>query len=157
MKQPDFALTQGWWYPAILGSVLLLFMIFMPKRLSWREIYITFSLIGYIVWTVDMTLAAPLDIFDIGHPKKEGLPEILLFSVIPSCLSVIYLNYYSQEKKWFYVVLFVVVSLILEWVTVKVGLMELKLWKTWWSTPVHFVAYAYFLPWHLKFIRRNQA
>jgi hypothetical protein len=41
----DFALTQGWWYPAILGSVLLLIVIFMPKRINWKEIYITFVLL----------------------------------------------------------------------------------------------------------------
>jgi hypothetical protein len=154
--KPDFALTQGWWYPAVLSLILLLFVIFMPKRISWKEIYITFGVIGFIVWMTDMTLAVPFDIFDLGNPKKEGLPEILLFGIIPSCLAVIFLNYYNQDKKWFWVILFVITSLILEWLTVKVGLMKLKLWKTWWSTPVHFLAYSWYLPWHLKFIRRKQ-
>lgn len=152
MKQPDFALTQGWWYPTILSSVLLLIVLTMPKkRISWKDIFITFAIIGYIVWMVDMTLAVPFDLFDLGNPKKEGLPEILLFGIIPSCLSVIDLNLYKEDKEWFWVIFFVIVSLILEWLTVKVGLM--KRWNTWWSPPVHFVAYAFFLPWLLKFIR----
>jgi hypothetical protein len=103
----------------------------------------------------DMTLAVPFDIFDLGDPKKEGLPEILLYGIIPSCLAIIYLNYYKHDKKWFYVILFVILSLTLEWLTVKVGLMQLKHWKTWWSTPVHFLTYSWYLPWHLKFIRRS--
>ncbi|MBN8203559.1 hypothetical protein [Bacillus sp. NTK034] len=155
MEQPDFALTQGWWYPAILGLVLISIVIFMSKkRICWKEIYIIFGLIGYIVWMVDITIAVPLDLFDIGDPQKEGLPELLLFGIIPSCLSVIYLNFYKNESKWFWVILFVILSLILEWLTVKVGLM--KRWNTWWSTPVHFIAYAFFLPWLLKFIKSSE-
>ncbi|MED3554187.1 hypothetical protein [Cytobacillus praedii] len=154
MKQPDFALTQGWWYPAILSVALLLIVIFMPKkRISWKEVYITFGVIGYIVWMVDMTIAAPFDLFDIGNPQKEGLPEITLFGIIPSCLSVIYLNLYEKNRKWFLVILFFFLSLIFEWLTTRVGLM--KHWNTWWSSPVHFIAYAFYLPWHIKFIRRN--
>lgn len=103
MKQPDFAFSQGWWYPAILGTALLLFILIMPKRLSWKEIYITFGIIGFIVWMVDITLAVPFDIFDIGDPKKEGISELFLYGVIPSCLSVIYLNFFTQSKKWSFV------------------------------------------------------
>ncbi|MEH7505364.1 hypothetical protein V7152_25740 [Neobacillus drentensis] len=156
MKQPDFSLSQGWWYPAILSVILLLIVFFMPKkRINWKEIYITFGVIGYIVWMIDMTIAVPFDLFDLGNPRKEGLPELTLFGIIPSCLSVIYLNFYKEEKKWFLVIFFVILSLIFEWLTTRVGLM--KHWNTWYSTPVHFVAYAFYLPWHLKFIRRNQA
>lgn len=151
--KPDFALAQGWWYPAILSSVLLLIVIFMRKKITWKEIYITFGVVGYIVWMIDMILAVPFDFFDLGNPQKEGVPELLLFGIIPSCLSVIYLNYFNPDKKWYFVIMFVILSLLLEWGTVKVGLMELKHWETWWSTPVHFVAYAFYLPWHLKYIR----
>ncbi|GIN86325.1 hypothetical protein J6TS2_27110 [Heyndrickxia sporothermodurans] len=156
MKQPDFSLNQGWWYPAFLSLILLLIVLFMPKkRMSWKEIYITFGIIGYIVWMVDMTIAVPFNLFDIGNPQKEGIPEITLFGIIPSCLSVIYLNLYKEEKKWFWVVLFVILSIVLEWLTTKVGL--IKHWKTWWSLPVHFVVYAFYLPWHLKYIRKDSA
>ncbi|GGJ81847.1 hypothetical protein GCM10007063_00330 [Lentibacillus kapialis] len=155
MIQPDFVLTQGWWYPAVLSSCLLLIVFLMPKKLSWKEIYIIFAIIGYIVWMIDIILAIPFDIFDLGDPQKEGLPEILLFGIIPSCLAVIYLNYLKQDKKWLFVFLFVVISLILEWLTVKVGLMSYNHWNTWWSTPVHLVAYAFFLPWQLTFIRKD--
>ncbi|GIN87563.1 hypothetical protein J6TS2_39490 [Heyndrickxia sporothermodurans] len=99
------------------------------------------------------TIAVPFNLFDIGNPQKEGIPEITLFGIIPSCLSVIYLNLYKEDKKWYWVTLFVILSLILEWLTTKVGLM--KHWNTWWSFPIHFLAYAFYLPWHLKFIRKN--
>jgi hypothetical protein len=155
VKHPDFALTQGWWYPAILSVVVLLIVIFMPKRrINWREIYITFGIVGYILWMVDMVTAVPLDIFDLGDPQKEGLPEITLFGIIPSCLAVIYLNVYNEEKKWILVIFFVILSLILEYGTTKVGLM--KNYNNLWSTPIHFIAYAFYLPWHLRFIRGNK-
>lgn len=154
MKQPDFSLSQGWWYPAILSVILLLIVFFMPKRLNWKEIYITFGIIGYILWMIDMTIAVPFDVFDLGDPQKEGIPELTLFGIIPSCLSVIYLNLFKEDKKWFLVIFFVITSLILEWLTTKVGLM--KNYNNLYSTPIHFVAYAFYLPWHLKFIRRNQ-
>ncbi len=35
---------------------------------------ITFGVIGYVVWMVNITIAAPFDIFDIGT-KRNGLPE----------------------------------------------------------------------------------
>lgn len=154
MKHPDFSLNQGWWYPFILSIILLLIVLFMPKkRINWIEIYITFGVIGYILWMVDMTIAVPFDLFDLGDPQKEGIPELTLFGIIPSCLSVIYLNVYKEDKRWFFVILFVFLSLLLEWITTKVGLM--KDYNTLWSTPVHFVAYTFYLPWHIKFIRRN--
>jgi hypothetical protein len=155
MKQPDFDLGQGWWYPAILGSVLFLIVLLMPKvRINWKEIYITFGIIGYIVWMIDTTIAVPFDIFDINHPKKTGLSEIILYGVIPSCLSIIYLNLYKREKKWTLVTFFVIISFILEWLTSKVGVMK-GAWQIWWSIPIFLVAYAFFLPWHLKFIRKK--
>lgn len=153
--KPDFDLAQGWWYPVIVSLVLILIILFIPKRLKSKEIYITFGIVGYIVWTVDTIIAAPFDLFDLATPTKTGLPELLLYGIIPSCLSVIYLNYYKAEKKWTYALLFVVISIILEWLTVKVGLMKLKGWNTLWSLPVHFVFYAFFLPWHIKYIRKQ--
>ena len=154
MKRPDYDLAKGWWYAALLATVLLLVILFMPKKLKWQEIYVTFPVIGYLVWLVNIQLTVPFDIFDIGTNKKQGLPELLMYGVIPSCLSIIYLNLYKQERKWKLVLLFVLLSLTLEWIAVRVGLMTLKKYHTIYSLPVHFVAYAYFLPWHLKVIRR---
>lgn len=83
MKQPDFSLSQGWWYPAILSVILLLIVFFMPKkRINSKEIYITFGVIGYIVWMIDMTIAVPFDLFDLGTHEKKGylnLPYLVLY------------------------------------------------------------------------------
>ena len=151
--KPDFALVQGWWYPAVLSVVLMLILIFMPKKIGWRSVTLIFVFVGYIVWMVDMTIAGPFDIFDIGSPKTEGLPEILLYGVIPSCLSAIYTNFYKPERKWVLVIIFVLLSFILEWLAVRIDLMKLKHWNTWWSLPIYFGAYAFFLPWLLKMVR----
>lgn len=122
----------------------------MPKRISWSRIIIVFCVIGYIVWMVDITLAIPFDLFDIGVKGKQGLPELTLCGIIPSSISVIYVNYYKEEQRWGYVAVFTTISFILEWLTVQVGLMKLIAWSTYWSLPVHFGAYAYLLPWLLQ-------
>ncbi|WP_438448203.1 hypothetical protein [Gorillibacterium sp. sgz5001074] len=154
--QPDYDLAKGWWYAALLASILIPIVIFMPKRLKLHEIYATIAVIGYVVWFVDINLAIPFDIFDIGSQGKQGLPELLLYGVIPPCLSVIYLNFYKPDHKWKLAIPFFIGSFLLEWLTVQVGLMTLKTYNTLYSLPVHFLAYAYLLPWHLRFIRRGR-
>jgi hypothetical protein len=153
----DLALSTGWWYPASLGSALLLFILLMPKKtLTWREIYITFGMIGYLVWQVDMILAVPFDLFDVGDPLKEGISEVFLYGVIPSALSVIYLNFlnlkWNWKKRWLYAIVFAGISLFLEWLAIRVGLVKLKHWNILFSIPIHLAAYILLLPWHLKFI-----
>lgn len=153
--KPNLALGEGWWYPAVLAAILIFYIILMPKRMRWREIFLVFSVIGYIVWTIDMMLAAPFDIFDIAHPEKEGLPELLLYGILPACFSVIYLNHYKEGKKWLWASAFIIASFLAEWLAVQVGIMNLKHWNTWWSLPVYFVAYGFFLPWLLRIIRKD--
>ncbi|MEH7109263.1 hypothetical protein V7083_16090, partial [Bacillus sp. JJ1764] len=60
----------------------------------------------------------------------------------------------NKDKKWLFVLFFVVLTLILEWLISKVGLMKSDHWKTWWSAPFYFIGYRYYLPWQLKFIRK---
>jgi hypothetical protein len=155
MLKPDFDLAKGWWFPAVVTAVLLLIILIMPKRLKWKEIYSTYGVVAAFVWLLDTIIAVPFDLFDIGDPLKRGLPEILLYAFIPPFLSIIFLNYYKIEKKWVYVILFVILSSIIEWLTIKVGLMKLKGWNTLWSIGVFFIFYGFFLPWHIKFIRNT--
>jgi len=67
-------------------------------KLSKQGFYLTFGVIGYFVWMVAMTIAAPSDIFDIGT-KRNGLPDLLLYGIIPSCNAIIFLNLYIPASK----------------------------------------------------------
>ncbi len=125
----------------------------MPAKLKRQEFLFHFATVGYVVWMVNITIAAPFDIFDIGT-KRDGLPELLLYGFIPSLLALIFLNFYKEGKKNISLVfLFVIISFILEYFTTKSGIMTSGIWKPWYSIPVFFIAYYFYLPWQLKFLR----
>ncbi|WP_026559844.1 hypothetical protein [Bacillus sp. J37] len=151
----NFDLAKGIWYPIVLSILLVIIIFIIPKKLSKQELYITFGVIGYVVWMVDMTIAAPFDIFDIGT-KRNGLPELLLYGIIPSCIAIIFLNLYlSTSKKKTLTIIFIVLSFILEWLAEITGIMTSKIWHAYYSIPVFTVVFFFALPWHLKFIRNR--
>lgn len=147
---------KGVWFPIILGVISFLFIIFMPKRLSWTEIYITFCVGGFFAVVLDViVMGSQLYLFDIASRHKEGLADIMSYAVAAPCYAVIFLNYYKQDKKWLYVIIFTILSVVSEWIFVKIGFMKLKGWQTWWSIPVYVAVYGLWLPWHLNLMRRR--
>lgn len=149
--------SKGIWFPITLGIVALVYIFLMPKRLTWREIYFTFGTISFVALTVDaFFMMNYLDVFDLGkEPKQEGIGDYITYGIIPSCFSIIFLNHLKKEKKWTYVFFFTLLSLLSEWMLVQVGYMKLKGWHTWWSIPVFVIAYGFWLPWHLRLIRKK--
>ncbi|MGM7722910.1 hypothetical protein [Metabacillus sp. Hm71] len=149
--------AKGIWFPITLGIISLIYIFFMPKRLTWGEIYLTFGTIGYVALIIDMFFMLNyFDVFDLGRkPMQEGIGDLLSYGVIPSCYAVIFLNHLNQEKKWIYVILFTLLSSLSEWMLVQIGYMKLKGWQTWWSIPVFIIVFGFWLPWHLKLIRKE--
>ncbi|MBT2736570.1 hypothetical protein [Bacillus sp. ISL-7] len=149
--------AKGIWFPITLGTVALIYIIFMPKRLSWREIYFIFGTTGYVAIVIDVFLMLNyLDVFDLGRdPKQEGIGDLISMGIIPSCYATIFLNYFKQEKKWIYVTLFTIVSFFSEWMLVQIGYMKLKGWHTLWSIPVFIIVFGFWLPWQLKLLRKR--
>lgn len=149
-------LAKGIWFPITLGTIALIYILFMPKRLTWKEIYLIFGSIGYVALIIDMFFMLNyFDVFDLGHnPMQEGIGDLISYGVIPSCYAVIFLNYFKQEKRWIYVTLFTLLSSLSEWMLVQVGYMKLKGWHTWWSIPVFIIVFGFWLPWHLRLIRK---
>jgi hypothetical protein len=149
--------AKGIWFPITLGTITLIYILFMPKRLTWREIYLIFGTIGYVALIIDMFFMLNyFDIFDLGrNPKQEGIGDLISYGVIPSCYAVIFLNHLKQEKKWLFVALFTLLSFLSEWMLVQVGYMKLKGWQTWWSIPVFIIVFGFWLPWHLRLIRKE--
>jgi hypothetical protein len=152
----DFS-AKGIWFPITLGIISLIYIFFMPKRLSWREIYFIFGTTGYVAITIDMFFMLNyFDVFDLGRdPKQEGIGDFISYGIIPACYAVIFLNCLKQDKKWIYVILFTLLSSLSEWMLVQVGYMKLKGWHTWWSIPVFLFVFGFWLPWQLRLIRRE--
>lgn len=149
--------AKGLWFPIALGTFTFLYMIFMPKRLSWREIYFTYGVGAFLSVTMDIVImGSQLDVFDLGDTQNEGFGDLMSYGVAAPCIAVIYLNYYKEERKWLYVALFTVLSFLSEWILVKVGFMVLKGWNTWWSLPVYIIIFGFWLPWHFKQLRKTK-
>ncbi|MDQ6595857.1 hypothetical protein E2K98_17970 [Bacillus salipaludis] len=146
--------AQGNWLPIVLSLLLFLYALFMPKKeIGWREFYVTFGLIGYIAWISDSVLGKMFDLVDFGNPKVTGIGEFLSYSLIPSSLSVIYLNYLKKTNRWMLAIIFILISTLIEWGMRKVGYMKTNGWSFIISVPLYFVVFSFLLPLHKKLIR----
>ncbi|MGM0878402.1 MAG: hypothetical protein ACQEWV_27810 [Bacillota bacterium] len=149
--------AKGLWLPVSLGIILLLYALLMPKKkISWRELYITIGVIGLLTWFADGIFSRYLDLVDFGSPKIVGIGEFITYNFVPSSLSVIYLNYLNIANKWKLVIIFTVISVLIEWAVVKVGYMKLTHWNHLFSIPIFFFVYSYILPLHFKIIKCNK-
>ncbi len=148
--------AQGLWLPLVFGAILLLFVVFMPKRqINWLGIYFTFGVIGYVGVILDINIMAEyFDLFDLGDPQKEGIGDLASYAVIPSCLAIIFLNYYDKKNKWLYVTVFTAISYFYEWSLTNSGYMKLMGWQNWYSIPVFIAVYGLWLPWHLAAMKK---
>ena len=147
--------AKGVWFPIAFGIVILIFVIFMPKRLAKKEIYFTVGVVGYVALMLDIfVFAIALDVFDLGDPQIVGVGDIISYGVVSPCIALIFLNYYKQENKWVYVSIFTAISFLYEVILVNIGYMSLHGWNSLFSIPVHIVSFGYWFPYHLKLMRR---
>ncbi|MBT2723315.1 hypothetical protein [Bacillus sp. ISL-46] len=146
--------AQGNWLPIVLSLLLFLYALFMPKKeIGWRNFYITFGIIGYFAWIADSVLGKILNVVDYGSPNLTGIDEFLSYSLIPSSLSVIYLNYLKKTNKWMLAIIFIIISTLIEWGMRKVGYEKTHGWSFFISLPLYFVVFSFLLPLHSKFIK----
>jgi len=145
--------AKGLWLPMVIAGVLLVYIIFMPKKaIGWREIYVTIGVIGLLTWIADNIFAGFCNLVDFGNGKISGIGELITYSFIPSSLAVIYLNYLTSMKKWKLVLLFVLLSLMVEGTVTAVGYMKQNHWNILFSIPIYLVVYYMYLPLHYKWI-----
>lgn len=145
--------AEGMWLPIIIACILLLYIAFMQKKaMKWREIYITIGVVGLMTWVADNIFAGFLNLVDFGDGTISGLGEMITYTFIPSSLAVIYLNYLKRDRKWNLVLLFMLLSLIVEGTVTAIGYMKQNHWNLLFSIPIYFIVYYYYLPWHQKWI-----
>ncbi|MDF2572387.1 MAG: hypothetical protein K0R55_3991 [Sporomusa sp.] len=77
--------AQGIWLPLTFCAIVLLFVIFMPKRqINWPGIYLTFGVIGYVGVILDINIMGQyFDLFDLGAPVKEGIGDFSVLRYYP--------------------------------------------------------------------------
>ncbi|MET1247461.1 hypothetical protein ABWW58_01560 [Sporolactobacillus sp. STCC-11] len=146
--------SKGVWFPITLSILLLLFTLFMKKKqLTWREIYLTYGVFGFIAWMFDTITGNVFDFYDVGNPSITGLGDFMGFSFIPSSLAAIYLNFRTERNKWFMVTLFTAISLFIHWGIQWSGYFKSKGWNSIVSLVIFIIAYWLIVPLHLRIMR----
>jgi len=148
--------AKGLWFP-VTASILfaLTVLIISKKHISWREIYITFGIVGFVTWFSDGLIARELDLFDIGDTNKAGIGDVLSYTFIPTSLAILYLNYLTKNNKWKLTLCFTLIALLIEFGMVYVGYLKFKGWNWLASIIVFLLAFGFLLPIHIKLIRKE--
>jgi hypothetical protein len=145
--------ARGVWFPIIAGIIIIIFVIFMPKKLTKKEIYVTYGVVGYVALILDVwVMATVLDLFNLGNPDKVGIGDMISYAIVSPSLAVIFINFYKKDKKWLYVLVFSLISFLYEATLVRVGYMESRGWSAFYSIPIFIISYRFWFPWHLRFI-----
>lgn len=149
---------QGAWLVYTLGALLLLGAAAGNRTLSRSEWYVTFGVISFLAWMGDIAFFFLLDLLDSGDPAIGGIPDIIMFSVAPSSIAILYLNALQRfGRRLLLSILFTGASLAMEYALVRSGFLIEKGWKVWYSPPFYLPFFLLFLPWHLSFIRSSRA
>ncbi|MHC8969213.1 CBO0543 family protein [Priestia aryabhattai] len=125
------------WILVYIFFIILNFIAyFVPKRLYRIEIYSTtlFALLFGIVVDLILNLHYGLyGYFDRGFQWRGLIGEFLSF--IP--ISILFLNYYPLHKSYksqlFYILIWSVISTIIEWLMLKTEFFNEYEWELWYS------------------------
>lgn len=145
--------ARGAWLVYSLGTLLVLLALFLKRRLTWREYYVTFGIMSAAGWLGNTVLFLQLDILDSGDPFILGIADIIVFTVAPSSIALLYLNFYKPNIKWVISILFTLLAVVMEYCLTAVGFFTQRGWHVWYSIPLYFVLFFFFLPWHLRYVR----
>ncbi len=115
-------------------------VIAMPKRLPWSEQYACalFALLFNIL--VDMFFDVGYNFYGYFSKGADWQTLIFLFGVFPP-LSMIFLNFYPEHRRWFakvlYVLMWVGISVFYEWLSLTSGLLYYNQWRLWYSAVMY--------------------
>ncbi|MCM3576383.1 MULTISPECIES: hypothetical protein [Mesobacillus] len=137
----------------VLIALLIIFTIFMPKRLTVKENIIMFPIIGYFAWTAHTVFGMMLDFVDFGPTKKVELTDWALVTFIPPLLGILFLNF-KTSKYMIYVVIWTISSFLIELLLDIFGYMKHSEWIIWYSIPTYLLAY-FSLHWFFQRVIRS--
>ncbi|AUJ27010.1 MULTISPECIES: hypothetical protein [Virgibacillus] len=147
--------SKGIWFPITISIILVLTILFIPKKhITWKELYATFGIVAFITWLSDSLVARTLDLIHLADPKTAGLAEILVYTFVPSSLAILFINYYTHKNKWFLVVVFTIISALLEWTMVHLDYLKYTGWNPFVSIAAYIIAFGFLVPLHVKLLRK---
>lgn len=136
-------------------AITILIIWFMPKRITRKEIYITWGWIAAITVYSDLVFGLILDLYDFVEPEMNFL-DLLLQATLPPSFGIIFINFLPRKRRQFiaYLVAVVIISLFYEWLSLLTGYLVYKGWKLWYSAPFYLFGMIY-LRWHLSYLRKH--
>lgn len=152
LKRLDFR-AKGSWFIYVTGSILFSLSIYTTKNITNREWMILFSMVGFYGWMANVILFFILDLMDSGDPSIGGVPDIFMFVIGPASMAILFLN---QPKKVIRILIFSLISYLIEYCLARLGFLKLKGWKPYYSIPFYLLIFAFVLPWILNIIRNNK-
>jgi hypothetical protein len=134
--------------------VNVLIILFMPKRLTRKEIYITWGILAAISLAFDDGIGTALNMYYILKPGVT-VRDVFFQATVPPLFGIIFSNFMPVKLTRFivYLVFWAVGSLLYEWLAIRFHYMTNIRWTLWYSAPVYLLTFL-FLRWHLRFIRK---
>lgn len=144
-----------WWLPYGALVINLLVLWFMPKRLTNKEIYVTWFVIAMINLSSDWVLTRYLNFYELNGGGFQLRIHILEWTLGAS-YGIIYLNFMPKKihRTTLYIAAWLAYALIFETALVYVKFVNYSGWKIWYSAPYYLLALL-FLRWHLHYIRTD--
>lgn len=141
-------------FVAIALIINLFIILFMPKRLTRQEIYITWAALAAIALNSDLYVGNILDLYDFSTADVQ-FSDLLVDFILPPSYGIIFLNFMPKRKYRLtaYIILWSIYSVLFEWATVYFRFEKLKGWTPWYSFPIYLFVFLY-LYWHLHWLRK---
>ncbi|MBU7594603.1 hypothetical protein FVO58_19105 [Metabacillus halosaccharovorans] len=133
-----------------------LIIYFMPKRISYFEMYTTSLFSTVLQLITDIYLEFKYNFYWYFSPGVDYITLWVVFWIYPS-VNIIFLNFYPTTKKFstsvYYILGWTLFALVYEWVAVNSGLFQYNGWKLWYSALIYpFLYLLLYINW--KIIRR---
>lgn len=140
-------------YLALVINLIIIW--FMPKRLTFREIYVTWAVIALINLSTDVTLDLYFNLYELAGPGVQIRVHFIEVTLGAS-FGIIFLNFMPRKIQsfGFYMAGWLVITILFEQLMVKVGFIRYTGWEWWYSAPYYIAAFL-FVRWHLFFIRKE--
>jgi hypothetical protein len=138
-------------YVTVFSAINVLLIWLMPKRLTRQEIYCTWGILAAVAINTDIFLGHIIDLYDFEQPGVQWY-DLLVNAIMPPSFGVIFLNFLPPIKRAFYIIVWVCLSVLVEWGAVLSGFERLKEWNLAYSAVVYLGIFL-FLCWHLRFLR----
>lgn len=143
-----------WWlipYTSLVINLLVIY--FMPKHISKKEIYISWSVIALINLSSDVVFSLYFKFYELNGGGIQLSVHFLELTLAAS-YGIIFLNFMPKDRTKFivYTIVWILYSLLFELLMVKVNFINAYIWNIWYSA-LYYLACFWYLRWHLHFIR----